>query len=102
MSRGDRRDGAQTCMAGRAADKRVFLECLKRSSVGLIVEGVAGIFHGATIDAERVYLQQRKGFIKIAMQAGVGASAHPCNCFISQQLCPPCPHARESWKWHTY
>ena len=47
------------------------------SSVGLIVEGVAGIFHGATIDAERVYLKQRKGFIKIAMQAGVGARLPP-------------------------
>ena len=49
------------------------MRLLKKASVGLIVEGVAGIFEGATLTDERVFLKQRKGFMKIAMQAGVGA-----------------------------
>ena len=40
------------------------------TSVGVIVEGVAGIFHGATPERERVYLSRRKGFVKAALQAG--------------------------------
>ena len=78
------------CVWHCSADKRVFLECLKRASVGLIVEGVAGIFHGATIDAERVYLKQRKGFIKIAIQAGAGAPLpFPALCMVSLNCVHP-------------
>ncbi len=54
------------------ADKPVTMRLLKRASVGIIVEGVAGIFHGATLQHERIFLQQRKGFIKCAIQSGVG------------------------------
>jgi hypothetical protein len=56
------------------ADKPVIMRTLKHASMGIIVEGIAGIYDGATIDQERVFLQQRKGFIKCAIQAGIGAS----------------------------
>ena len=55
------------------ADKPVIMRTLKHASIGIIVEGIAGIYDGATIDQERVFLLQRKGFIKCAIQAGVGA-----------------------------
>ena len=50
------------------------MRTLKHASMGIIVEGIAGIYDGATIDQERVFLEQRKGFIKCAIQAGVGES----------------------------
>ena len=56
------------------ADKPVIMRTLKQASIGIIVEGIAGIYDGATIDQERVFLEQRKGFIKCAIQAGVGES----------------------------
>ena len=40
--------------------------------MGVIVEGVAGIFLGPTKHQERVYLKKRKGFVKAAIQAGKG------------------------------
>jgi len=43
---------------------------LRHSSVGVIVEGIAGVFQGACPDAERVYLTRRKGFVKAAIQSG--------------------------------
>lgn len=52
------------------ADKPVMLDLLKENSVGVIVEGVAGIFLGPTKHEERVYLRKRKGFVKAAIQAG--------------------------------
>ena len=53
------------------ADKpRMMAHLAAGRSVGVIVEGVAGIFHGATPSAERVYLSNRKGFVKAALQAG--------------------------------
>lgn len=53
------------------ADKPKLMSLLERgTNVGVIVEGVAGIFHGATPEAERVYLRNRKGFVKAALQAG--------------------------------
>ena len=54
------------------ADKPVIMRTLKHASIGIIVEGIAGIYDGATIDQERVFLEQRKGFVKCAIQAGVG------------------------------
>lgn len=48
------------------------MRTLEHASIGIIVEGIAGIYDGATIDQERVFLEQRKGFIKCAIQAGVG------------------------------
>lgn len=48
------------------------LALLKRTSVGMQPEGIAGIFHGATPSREAVYLRHRKGFVRIAIKAGVG------------------------------
>lgn len=53
------------------ADKPKLMTLLSAgTNVGVIVEGVAGIFHGATPKHERVYLRNRKGFVKAALQAG--------------------------------
>jgi len=46
------------------------MSLLRHSSVGVIVEGIAGVFQGACPAAERVYLSRRKGFVKAAIQAG--------------------------------
>jgi hypothetical protein len=53
-----------------SADKATMMDLLRTSSVGVIVEGIAGVFHGACPGAERVYLSRRKGFVKAAIQAG--------------------------------
>lgn len=75
-----------------SADKPVAMRLLKNGSMGIIVEGVAGIFHGASIDQERVFLKQRKGFIKCAIQAGVGEPAPPqIYCHASRSLQPLIP-----------
>ncbi|KAK9827733.1 hypothetical protein WJX81_007274 [Elliptochloris bilobata] len=67
-----------------SADKPVMLKLLKTQSVGVIVEGVAGIFHGATQQQERVFIMQRKGFVKVAIQAG--ADLVPAYHFGSSQM----------------
>ena len=59
------------------------MRTLKHGSIGIIVEGIAGIYDGATIDQERVFLEQRKGFIKCAIQAGVGATHETALCASS-------------------
>jgi len=46
------------------------MSLLRHSSVGVIVEGIAGVFQGACPGAERVYLTRRRGFVKAAIQAG--------------------------------
>jgi hypothetical protein len=46
------------------------MRLLRTSSVGVIVEGIAGVFQGACPESERVYLSRRKGFVKAAIQAG--------------------------------
>ena len=62
------------------ADKPVMLDLLKENSVGVIVEGVAGIFLGPTKHEERVYLRKRKGFVKAAIQAGKGKTRCGWEC----------------------
>ncbi|CAK0785740.1 hypothetical protein CVIRNUC_008951 [Coccomyxa viridis] len=57
-------------MGCRPADKPVILKTLKTASIGIIVEGIRGIYDGATIDQERIFLEARKGFVKCAIQAG--------------------------------
>ena len=53
-----------------SADKATMMALLRHSSVGIIVEGIAGVFQGACPAAERVYLTRRKGFVKAAIQSG--------------------------------
>ena len=53
------------------ASKASIMRLLSRSSVGIIPEGIAGVFHGARPGRERVYLKNRKGFVKCALEAGV-------------------------------
>jgi len=42
-----------------------------------VLQGVAGIFLGASRRRERVFVRCRKGFIKLAMQTGVGVLPAP-------------------------
>jgi hypothetical protein len=48
------------------------LDLLKRESLGIIPEGVAGVTEGATPELERLYIMNRKGFVRVAIQAGAG------------------------------
>ncbi|DBB16583.1 hypothetical protein WJX82_009621 [Trebouxia sp. C0006] len=52
------------------ASKHVMLDVLSKASGGAMPEGIAGIFTGASRAQERIYLSKRKGFVKVAMQAG--------------------------------
>lgn len=54
------------------ADRETLAALLKRTSVGMQPEGIAGIFNGATPEREAVFLSQRKGFVRVAIQAGAG------------------------------
>ena len=54
------------------ADRETLAALLKRTSVGMQPEGIAGIFNGATPEHEAVFLSQRKGFVRVAIQAGAG------------------------------
>lgn len=54
------------------ADKQTLAALLQRTSVGMQPEGIAGIFCGATPYNEAVFLSERKGFVRVAIQAGVG------------------------------
>ena len=52
----------------------MLLRLLSKSTVGLLPEGVAGIFEGATRQRERVFIRKRKGFVRVAIKAGAGES----------------------------
>ncbi|KAK9808224.1 hypothetical protein WJX73_010719 [Symbiochloris irregularis] len=54
-----------------SADKQSMLTALKHSSLACLPEGIAGIFEGASPSREAIYLQHRKGFVKVAIEAGV-------------------------------
>lgn len=54
------------------AGKKVMMETLKHYSLACLPEGIAGIFQGASPLREAVYLSNRKGFIKLAIQSGSG------------------------------
>ena len=55
------------------ADKRALMRELKQHTCALLPEGIAGIFLGASVERERIFIKSRKGFVKLAIQAGVGA-----------------------------
>ena len=61
-------------MRGLCVDGHTLRRVLKRTSIGMQPEGIAGVFHGARPAREAVFLQQRKGFIRLAIQAGTGMS----------------------------
>ncbi|EIE22983.1 hypothetical protein COCSUDRAFT_63373 [Coccomyxa subellipsoidea C-169] len=52
------------------ADYHTIHEQLQTTSVGLVPEGVAGVFLGARPSQERVFVRCRKGFIRLAMHTG--------------------------------
>lgn len=54
------------------ADAETLAALLQRTNVGMQPEGIAGIFCGATLEREAVFLSQRKGFVRVAIQAGAG------------------------------
>jgi 2-acylglycerol O-acyltransferase 2 len=70
------------------------LRLLKRTSVGMQPEGIAGIFHGASPEREAVFLRQRKGFVRIAIKAGVGAP-QTCCLKVIQGCCVRKPVGRK-------
>ncbi|CAL8461777.1 g1308 [Coccomyxa elongata] len=53
------------------ADKHTLAALLQRTSVGMQPEGIAGIFCGATPNNEAVFLSERKGFVRVAIQADI-------------------------------
>jgi 2-acylglycerol O-acyltransferase 2 len=53
------------------ADKQTMLKVLAHTSAGGLPEGIAGIFTGADRGIERLYFNRRKGYIKVAIEAGV-------------------------------
>eukprot|EP00884_Botryococcus_braunii_P015866 jgi/Botrbrau1/2963/Bobra.0026s0031.1 len=55
-----------------SAEKEALLKLLKRESLGIIPEGVAGVTEGASPEIERLYINCRKGFVRVAIQAGAG------------------------------
>ncbi|KAK9803780.1 hypothetical protein WJX73_006767 [Symbiochloris irregularis] len=52
------------------ARKSTMLRLLHKGCLGCLPEGIAGVFHGATPERERIYLSPRKGFVRLAIQAG--------------------------------
>lgn len=50
------------------ADAKTFRNLLRRVSVGMQPEGLAGMTNGATPEREAIYISRRKGFIRIAIQ----------------------------------
>lgn len=55
-----------------SADAKTVRRLLKDRSVAICPEGLAGIFHGASRGDgdERVFLAQRRGFVRLAIQSG--------------------------------
>ena len=55
-----------------AADKKAIEDTLvhRRESVGVILDGIAGMFHPGSSSEEVAFLRERKGIIKIALRAG--------------------------------
>lgn len=53
------------------------LRLLAKGSLGMLPEGIAGTFHGATPAREALYLSPRRGFVRLAIQAGTGACLRP-------------------------
>ena len=78
---------------------------LKQHTCALLPEGIAGIFLGASVDRERIFIKSRKGFVKLAIQAGVGADlVHNDSCPVKFCAIKALDHAVEVFKstvfWH--
>jgi 1-acyl-sn-glycerol-3-phosphate acyltransferase len=43
----------------------------KEHNVGVVLDGIAGMFHSGAATQETAYLKQRKGIVKVALRAGV-------------------------------
>ena len=48
------------------------MRLLRKGSLGCLPEGIAGVFHGATPEREAIYLSPRRGFVRLAIEAGTG------------------------------
>lgn len=62
----------------RAAEKALILKHLETGPVGLVPEGIAGIFYGADRFNERVFGSKHKGYAKLALRCGAGTQVFPC------------------------
>jgi 2-acylglycerol O-acyltransferase 2 len=60
--------------SGICADKKLMLAHLSQpgASLSIIPEGIAGIFVHHDAETETIFLSKRKGFVKLAIQAGAG------------------------------
>lgn len=78
--------------------KSVTRKLKQGDSVGLIVGGIEEVLEGTFDDKDVLYLKNRKGFIKIAMDHGSGVV--PCFCFGENSLFM---HESEQtlnfWRW---
>lgn len=58
-------------------------DALKRETCIIVPDGIAGIFHSDPL-VEKLYIRKRRGFVKIAIQAG--SSLVPMYCFGHTQV----------------
>jgi 2-acylglycerol O-acyltransferase 2 len=71
-----------------AAEYKLMLAHLRQpgASLSVIPEGIAGIFLAQDKHNERIFLSKRKGFVKLAIQAGAGE--HPLSCVAHSEVLP--------------
>lgn len=72
-----------TWLGAHPADPPTVRALVRRGSCYLLPDGIAGVFH-SDMEREVVWVQQRKGFVKLAMQEG--ASLVPVYAFGHTQL----------------
>ncbi len=70
--------------------KSVTRKLKQGDSVGLIIGGIEEVLEGTFDDKDVLYLKNRKGFIKIAMDHGSGVV--PCFCFGENSLFMVCAY----------
>ncbi len=75
------------------ADATTFRNLLRRVSVGMQPEGLAGMTNGATPTREAIYISKRKGFIRIAIQVQDALACLPDTLVQTELLCL-CMHAK--------
>lgn len=78
-----------------SADSQPIREALETGTCLLMPDGVAGIYHSSR-EREVLYIQRRKGFIRLALETG--ALLVPIYCFGHTQLFDVFPN-KHHWSW---